>query len=304
MIDVEKLTLADKPVLVIAGATATGKSALALSAARQGRGVIINADSMQIYDAIPLLTAQPSALERQQAPHRLYGEVPPREAFSAARWAKLAKAEINAAWRHEQLPIVVGGTGLYLRTLIDGISPIPVIDPAVRAKVRLLSVQDDGGQLHAQVQRVDPKAAARLEPGDTQRLSRALEVFWSSGKTLSDWQSQPLTGGLRSAKDVTLGLFVLERDRAELYARCDERLITMMDAGALDELEALMALDLPHESPIMRAVAAPPLAAYLAGKCTKAEAVELAQRDTRRFAKRQLTWMRQQFGSWKRVFMT
>lgn len=301
MIDLGPLEGAEKPMLVIAGATAAGKSALALDVAASTDAVIINADSMQVYDAIPVLTAQPSEADHRAAKHALYGMLAPDDLCSAARWSHMAKEEIAEAWAIGALPIVVGGTGLYLRTLLDGISPIPDIDDSVRAKVRLLAADGGGEALFGAVSAVDPAIAARLEQGDTQRLSRALEVAWSTGKPLSEWQKLPPTGGLAQQDHVAIQAYVVARDRGALYARCDARLEHMLAQGALEELEALLGMDVPSDAPILRAVAVPPLRSYLAGTVSRGDAVSLAQRDTRRFAKRQLTWLRQQFGDWKQI---
>lgn len=298
MFDVRAFAARPKPVLLIAGATATGKSRFALDVAQQVPSVIINADSMQIYDAIPILTAQPTAAEQRRAPHALYGALKPSDVCSAARWSALAKAEIETAWAAQTLPIVIGGTGLYLRSLLEGLSPIPDIDPAVRRSVRR-SLNDEGPlAIKAALKEHDPELADKLEDNDAQRLCRALEVFLSTGRPLSAWQKIPPTGGLGQMASVSIEKNVLKLDRATLYQRCNDRLETMVEQGALDELEELLLLGLETELPIMRAVGVPALSAYLSGNMAKNEAMELAKRDTRRFAKRQLTWLRNQFGKW------
>ncbi|MEM6683006.1 MAG: tRNA (adenosine(37)-N6)-dimethylallyltransferase MiaA [Pseudomonadota bacterium] len=291
------------PVLLIAGATAVGKSAFALECAAQQPSVIVNADSMQVYDALPILTAQPAGLDRQACPHKLYGVFDPSDVSSAARWAECALAEIKAAWSAEQLPIVVGGTGLYLRTLVDGISPIPDIDPQIRRQVRTLAEARGVGAVHEAVLQRDPELAQRLKTSDVQRLCRALEVALSTGTPLSDWQRVPRVGGLEAIPDITLTCLVLEMDRPTLYARCNKRLELMIEMGALSELEQLLARKLSGDLSIMRAVGVPPLIDYLIGRCSKGEALARAQQDTRRFAKRQLTWNRNQFGKWTSVFV-
>jgi tRNA dimethylallyltransferase len=298
MFDVRAFAARPKPVLLIAGATATGKSRFALDVAQQVSSIIINADSMQVYDAIPILTAQPTAEERACAPHALYGTLKPHDVCSAARWAALAKTELQAAWASKALPIVVGGTGLYLRSLLEGLSPIPDIDPAVRSFVRrALDVQGSAG-IKSALREHDPALAERLDDNDTQRLCRALEVVLSTGTPLSVWQKIPPTGGLQEMADVSIEKRVLELDRATLYQRCNDRLEEMLKHGALDELQELLSLNLETHFPVMRAVGVPALTAYLSGNMVKTEAIELAKRDTRRFAKRQLTWLRNQFGKW------
>ncbi|MEM7570627.1 MAG: tRNA (adenosine(37)-N6)-dimethylallyltransferase MiaA [Pseudomonadota bacterium] len=301
--DLEALGQADQPLVVIAGATATGKSALALELAQKAPAVIINADSMQVYDALPILTAQPSEAERRLCPHRLYGTIPLDQTCSAAHWAHLAKNELVAAWDEGVLPIVVGGTGLYIRTLLEGISPIPDIQPDVRSKVRALASAEGGLGLKKALAPLDAILAERLELGDTQRLSRALEVVWSTGTPLSEWQKRPPEGGILAQEGLTLSKAVVERERTALYERCNTRLLTMLEGAALEELRGLLAMDVAEDHPLLRAVAVPPLRAYLAGDLTYERALELAQRDTRRFAKRQLTWLRQQFGDWPRYAM-
>lgn len=298
MIDIAALSKQQKPVLLIAGATAVGKSRFALDAAEQTPSVIINADSMQVYDAIPILTAQPSAEERSQAAHVLYGTLDPRDLCSAARWAALAKRCIDDAWVHKKLPIVIGGTGLYLRTLLDGISAIPKIDPAVRVSVRALFEAKGSLAVKAALVPLDPVIAQRLADNDSQRLCRALEVVRSTGIPLSEWQKQPLQGGLATKRDLSIEKYVLNVERQLLYRRCDMRLEHMLGNGALDELQQLVDLTLPLDTPIMRAVGVPPLTRYILGNTSKIAAVECARRDTRRFAKRQLTWLRNQFGKW------
>lgn len=298
MFDLSALKRQQKSVLLIAGATATGKSRFALECLEQSKSVIINADSMQIYNAIPILTAQPSQEERARAPHRLYGTLEANDICSVARWCEVAKAEIQAAWAEQALPIVVGGTGLYLRTLLEGISPIPDIDEKVRKQVRDMAEHRGARAVQKALYQLDPASAERLSDNDTQRLCRALEVALSTGTTLTDWHDVAPVGGLVDDPDIHCKRVVLHDDRETVYARCDARLASMLGAGALDELKALSALGLDNRYPVMRAVGVPPLLAYLSGQSSKSEALELAKRDTRRFAKRQMTWLRNQFGKW------
>jgi len=236
------------PVALIAGPTASGKSALAIALAERTGGVIINADSAQLYRDLRIVSARPSAADEARAEHRLYGMIDGAEPCSAAMWAGLAKAEIARAHKAGRLPILVGGTGLYLRTLIDGIAPIPPIDPAVRAEIRAASVAGN----RASLERLDPIAAARLGPADTTRIARALEVIRSTGRAIGEWQAAT-SGGIGS--DVTLRPLILLPPRDWLYARCDTRFEAMLGGGAIDEIAALVARGLDPDLPVMRAIA-------------------------------------------------
>ncbi len=222
-------------------------------------------------------------------PHCLFGHIDAADAgYSAARWADEARDAIAAAHAAGKLPILVGGTGLYLRTLLDGIAPVPAIDPAVRAAVRALPV----AEAHRLLASEDPDAAARLAPADTTRVARALEVVRSTGRTLAAWQ-QERVGGIDDA--VTLAAAVLLPDRDTLFDRIDARCEAMFAAGVVEEVAALLARgDIPLDAPIRRAIGVPPIAAMLAGAMTRAEALAQVQLDTRRYAKRQYTWFRNQ----------
>ncbi len=277
------------PLVVIAGPTASGKSALAVDLAERRNGIVINADSAQVYRDLRVLTARPSAEEEARAPHRLFGHVDAADVgYSAARWAAEARAAIAETHTAGKLPILVGGTGLYIRTLLDGIAPVPAIEPAIRAAVRALPVAD----AHAALQSADPEAAAQLAPGDTARVARALEVVRSTGRPLSAWQAER-TGGIADA--VSLHPAILLPDRAALIARTDARLVAMFDEGAIEEVQILLArVDLPSSVPMRRAIGVPAIAAMLAGAMTRAEALEAAQLQTRQYAKRQYTWFRRQ----------
>ena len=275
------------PLVVIAGPTASGKSSAAIALARALDGVVINADASQVYRDLRVLTARPSPDEEAQAPHRLFGHIDGAEACSAARWAADAKRAIEEAIEAGRLPILVGGTGLYLRTLIDGIAPVPEIDETVRAAVRALPV----AQAHALLAAEDPGAAARLRPTDTTRVARALEVLRSTGRSLREWQ-RATGGGIGHAYD--LAAAVLLPDRAALVASIDRRLAAMFDEGAIEEVEALLARRRPPDLPVMRAIGVPPIAAHLSGDITRDDALARARLDTRQYAKRQYTWFRNQ----------
>lgn len=280
------------PLALIAGPTASGKSELAVRLALRlnaaGRhAVVINADSAQVYADLHLLSARPSEAEMRGVPHRLFGAWDGAEACSAADWAERARAEVASAQAGGAVPILVGGTGLYLRTLIDGIAPVPPIDPAIRAAVRALPTT----AAHAALQAEDAEAAGRLHPSDSTRIARALEVVRATGRPLAAWQTQRV-GGIGHA--VSLHSAVLLPPRAALYARCDARFAEMLERGALDEVRALLARHLPADLPVMRAIGVPELAAHLAGALPLAEALAAGQQATRRYAKRQYTWFRHQ----------
>jgi tRNA dimethylallyltransferase len=276
-------------VALIAGPTASGKSALALALAlaEQTGGVIVNADSAQIYRDLPILSAAPSEAERALAEHRLYGIRDGAEPCSAADWAQLARAEIANIHKSGQLPILVGGTGLYLRTLLDGIAPVPPIQAAVRERVRAQAVETN----RAELERLDPAAAARINPGDTTRIARALEVVLSTGRTLADWQARR-EGGI--GEEVTLKPIVLLPPRDWLYARCDARFESMIASGAVEEVKALLARGLDPALPIMRTIGVREIAAFLAGDVDRAEMMRRGQQATRNYAKRQFTWFANQ----------
>lgn len=278
-------------VVVIAGPTASGKSGLALALAEAFDGTVINADSMQVYRELRILTARPDTAAEARVPHRLYGVLSATEACSAARWRELAISEIEAAWHAGRLPILVGGTGLYLRALFAGLAPVPEIPTEVRDAVRVLHRRLGVERFHAALAERDPTMAARLNPGDTQRVIRAFEVLEATGTSLADWQARPAEAPAFAASAATL---VSEPPRAELYARCDARLLAMLDAGALEEVRALDATGIDPALPAMKAVGVPELRRHLNGELTLTEAIAAAQQTTRRYAKRQSTWFRHQ----------
>lgn len=281
-----------KAVALIAGPTASGKSDLAVALAlwleRQGgRAVVINADSAQVYADLEVLSARPSEEEMQGVPHRLFGAWDGAVACSAADWAARAKAEIGEAHEAGALPILVGGTGLYLRTLLDGIAPVPQIDPLIRADVRAMPV----AEAHAALQVLDPARAALLNPADTTRVARALEVVRSTGHSLAHWQERR-EGGI--GKDIALAPLILLPDREELYRRCDQRFARMMQSGAVEEVAALLSRDLDAALPVMRAIGVPEIAGMLRGEWDRTEAIARGAQATRNYAKRQYTWFRHQ----------
>jgi tRNA dimethylallyltransferase len=275
------------PVALIAGPTASGKSALALELAKRSGGVIVNADSAQIYRNLPILSAAPTSEERVQAEHRLYGVRDPAEPCSAAEWAEMARKEIANIHAEERLPILVGGTGLYVRTLLDGIAPVPPIDPAVRERVRSQSIE----QNRAELESADPEAAARLRPTDRTRIARALEVALSTGRKLAEWQ-QRREGGI--GHEIRLKPLILLPPRGWLYERCDERFERMFESGAVEEVKALLDRGLDPSLPAMRAIGVREIASYLSGKATREQSVAAGQQATRNYAKRQYTWFAHQ----------
>jgi len=282
------------PVALIAGPTASGKSELALRLAEATGGAIVNADSAQVYRDLPILSAAPSPGDLVRAEHRLYGVRDGAEPCSAADWAALAKVEVSRLHEEGRLPILVGGTGLYLRTLLDGIAPVPSIDPAVRAEVRAASVAENLAALMP----LDPVAAATLNPGDATRIARALEVVKSTGRPLADWQKK-LEGGI--GNDIELRPLVLLPPRPWLNERCELRFAAMVEQGAVAEVEKLLERKIDPQLPVMRAIGVREIAAYLVGDFTKAQAIDAGQQATRRYAKRQYTWFsRQPPADWPR----
>ena len=294
-------------VIFIAGPTASGKSGAALALAERlaeaplgglRGGVIINADSMQVYRELEIMSARPSPADLARAPHRLYGVLSGAERCSAGRWRQMALDEISAAHEAGHWPIVVGGTGLYFKVLLEGIAEVPEVPAEILAGVQDRLGEIGAEQFRAELSQVDAAAAARIESGDTQRLLRAAGVHAATGRSLSDWQAaQPVDGGL----DLPLAKIVLRPERQAVYDHCDERLRAMVEAGGLAEVEAVMALGLDPDLPMMRAVGVPELMRHLRGEIDLETALRLAQQATRRYAKRQLTWIRNQMTDWQVV---
>ena len=282
------------PLALIAGPTASGKSALALALAERANGTIVNADSAQVYCDLRIVSARPTPEEEARAPHRLYGTSDGALPCSAADWAADAKEAVAEAHAAGRLPILVGGTGLYIRTLLDGIAPVPAIDPAIRAEVRALPV----AQAHRMLKLEDAEAAGRLRPSDTTRVARALEVIRSTGKPLAEWQHER-RGGIGGS--VALRPLILLPPRDWLYERCDRRFTEMMSDEGLAEVEALLARRLDASLPVMRAIGVPQIAAYLRVELSRDEALAAGRTATRQYAKRQYTWFsRQPPAEWPR----
>ena len=280
------------PLALIAGPTASGKSdcavALAQELERRGRrAVVVNADSSQVYADLTVLSARPTAEEMGGIEHRLFGAWDGTATCSAAQWARAAREAISAIHAEQAVPVLVGGTGLYIRTLLDGIAPVPQIAPDIREAVRALPVTEAYAALAIE----DPERASRLAPADTTRIARALEVVRSTGQSIGYWQAQT-SGGI--GDQVSVRAAILLPERQALYGRCDMRFARMIERGALAEVEALLARDLDPDLPVMRAIGVPELAQVLRGETTLEEATARGSQATRNYAKRQFTWLRHQ----------
>jgi tRNA dimethylallyltransferase len=287
---VNPVSSSDKIVL-IAGPTASGKSALAMTLAEKRGGVVINADSMQVYRDLRVITARPSVEDERRVPHRLFGHIDAAENYSVGRWCEEAAAALAVTARTAQTAIVVGGTGLYFSALTRGLAAVPPIPPEIRDEVRARLLSDGAAALHAELKWRDPAAAARLMPGDRARITRALEVVLATGRSLIDWHETNKPPGLDAARAAKIFLMP-ERD--ELLRRIDARFDAMMAAGALDEVRTLAARRLDPALPAMKAHGVPWLIRHLAGELTLDQAVAEAKRDTRQYTKRQATWFRNQ----------
>jgi tRNA dimethylallyltransferase len=285
-----------RDALLIAGPTASGKSALAIAVARATGGAVVNADSMQIYDGIRILTARPTVEEETQVEHRLYGCVDPRMAFSAGDYVRLVTpvlAELKAAGR---LAVVVGGTGLYFKALTDGLVEMPDFPAAIMAEVEAMEAA--GQSLHEWLKREDPASAARLAPADQPRLQRAVSVKLATGRTLGEWQRDTTAPVLDNNRWSGV---CLAPDRTTLYARIDQRFHLMIGQGALDEARHIRSLDLPHNRGVMKAHGMPHLIRHLNGETALDDAIRLGQQDTRNYARRQGTWARKFMSHWRQI---
>lgn len=289
MSPIEEITVTDKMVLVIGGPTASGKSGLALDAALKYNGVVINADAMQVYQGIPVITAAPTKEDRQKALHLLYEIYPPSERGNVADWLNQAVEAIKQTWKEKKLPIVVGGTGFYIESLIKGISPIPETKYEVKQQVAALMQQNDLPAVYEYLQQIDPVGAQKVKPNDTTRIRRALEIKIDTGKSISEWFDQPMVKVLPEAE---FKMIKLLPDLSELENKCSKRFDIMMERGALSEVEKLLDLNLDDSMPAMKAIGVPELGDYLKEKITLDEAISLAKLHTRQYAKRQLTWFR------------
>ncbi|WP_262331455.1 tRNA (adenosine(37)-N6)-dimethylallyltransferase MiaA [Bosea sp. BH3] len=284
--------------VLIAGPTASGKSALAIEIARRTGGVVVNADSMQVYADLRILTARPSEAEEAMVPHRLYGHVDGAVNYSAMRYASDVTALLGELRGEGRLPILVGGTGLYFKAVTEGFSAMPPVPEAVRAAFRMRAEGLETVALHAELARVDPAMAERLKPSDRMRIMRALEVFEATGRSLASFQGEREPGPL--GEEGLLRLFI-HPERETVRRQIDSRFEAMIEAGALDEVSRLKARGLDPLLPIMRAHGVPGLIAHLDGEISLAEAILRGQADTRAYAKRQVTWFRHQMAGWQAV---
>lgn len=284
--------------ILIAGPTASGKSALALEMAERHGGAIINADSMQVYCELRILTARPSPEEEVRVPHRLFGHVGVKDAYSVGRW--LSDVADALAWcaGAGRRPVIVGGTGLYFKALLEGLAPVPPVAPEVRAHWRCEAGIRQAAELHDVLAVRDPEMAARLDRGDMQRIVRALEVMESTGVSLAEWQRRP---GVPLVREVDAECYVIRRPREEVRRRVDERFDAMIGAGALDEARSIAALALDSELPAARAHGLRPLIQHLRGEIDLAAAIEAGKLETRQYVKRQEIWVRRNMIAWKSI---
>ncbi|MEM7768120.1 MAG: tRNA (adenosine(37)-N6)-dimethylallyltransferase MiaA [Pseudomonadota bacterium] len=287
-----------RPAILIHGPTASGKSAVAVALAKTLDGEVINADSMQVYDDLRILSARPEAADMDGVPHHLFGHVDAARRYSTGAWLDDAATVLADVQRRGKVPIFVGGTGLYLLALVQGLSQIPPVPEDVRADVRQLLQAEGVAGLQARVAAADPETAANLAANDRQRLARAYEVWLATGRSMRDFQGKRTRPALGEGE--WLGV-ALTPPRARLYSRIDRRFESMMMHGGMQEAKALVARALDPELPAMKALGMPWLAAFIRGEVTAEAAAEQAKRDTRRYAKRQFTWIGRQFPFWPRI---
>jgi tRNA dimethylallyltransferase len=281
--------------VLIAGPTASGKSALALGLAAEIGGAIINADSMQVYRDLRVISARPTLDEEARAPHRLYGQVDAAENYSVGRWLADVGPVLHEVRAAGRVPILVGGTGLYFTALTKGLAAVPPIPPEIREEVRGRLAREGVAPLRAELEQLDPLTAARLRPNDRSRTSRALEVIKATGRSITDWHKEGMPPVLDSARAAKVFLII---ERGELVSRIESRFDAMLAAGALDEVRALAMRQLDPTLPAMKAHGVPWLIRHLRGEITLDEATEGGKMDTRRYAKRQVTWFRNQLPDW------
>lgn len=286
-----------RQILLIAGPTASGKSALALRAARALDGEIVNADALQLYADLTVLSARPTVEEQAGVPHHLFGVADGADGWSVGRWLRAASPVLEDILARGRTPVVVGGTGLYFKALTDGLADVPPTPAAVRQSVTGMYDALGEARFRELLASADPDAARRIEAGDRIRLQRAMEVLEATGRPLSAWQADTAPA---LEPDAWRAVAIVP-ERTELYARCDARFDAMLAADALEEVRALLARVLDPLAPVMKAVGVRELAAHLAGKTTLEQAADLARQETRRYAKRQLTWLRNQTPDWPKI---
>ena len=279
--------------LMISGPTAAGKSGLALALAEQGRGVVINADAMQLYSDLRVVTARPDPQDEARGPHRLYGVIDGSKRASVAVWLAMVAGEVSSASADGRLPIIVGGTGMYLQAALDGIAPIPEVPEHIHATCLAELAENGGTVFRAELAKLDPASADRLFDGDSQRLVRAMSVVRATGRPISAWQADPHEGAL-SGTVVTIAVVP---PREQTYQRINDRFAAMMASGAVEEVELLLKRRLDASLPVMKALGVREIGAMLAGEISRERAVELACRDSRHYAKRQMTWIRNNFNA-------
>ncbi|MBB2674983.1 tRNA (adenosine(37)-N6)-dimethylallyltransferase MiaA [Rhizobium sophoriradicis] len=285
--------------ILITGPTASGKSALAVELAKRHGGAVVNADSMQVYDTLRVLTARPSEEEMQGVPHHLYGHVPAGAAYSTGAWLRDVSALLPALKAAGQLPVFVGGTGLYFKALTGGLSDMPAIPEALREELRTRLLEEGPDKLYAELDAIDPAMSANLNSQDGQRIVRALEVIKATGRSIADFhgRSGPVLIDAEKARKI-----VVLPDRAVLHQRINGRFEKMLQQGAEDEVRSLLALGLPAEAPVMKAIGVSQIAAMLKGEMRREEVLEKGAAATRQYAKRQMTWFRNQMDeSWERL---
>ena len=284
-------------VHIICGPTASGKSARALNLARTKNGVIINCDSLQIYEDLPILTARPTPVDMAEIPHRLYGFFKPDMQCTAGAWRQMVMLEIRSAFEKNQTPILCGGTGFYIKALLEGLSPIPEIPDEVRLVTQDLMDRLGPENFHAALKEKDPVMAERLHPNDRQRTMRAFEVLAHTGESLAEWQKLPK---IEPDEDLLFAIEIVLPDREKLYENCNTRFVKMVEMGAAEEVrdfdDKIMAGKIPEDSPVTRALGFRPLQHHVQGEIDIETAIILAQNETRHYAKRQVTWFQNQIG--------
>lgn len=291
--NVELKNIQPNSVVVVAGPTASGKSALAMDLACKYNGVVINADASQIYKDIPIISAAPNKNDKEKVEHLLYGVLEADVKNSVSDWIKLAVEAIKKVWSQGKLPIVTGGTGFYIESLINGVSPIPETSTATKQKVAEIFDKSGVSGVYEALQKEDHEAAKMVNPNDATRVRRALEIFYDTGISISEWFQKPM---LKILPEADFQLILILPELKDLEEKCSKRFDIMLKEGALDEVRALMNKNIAPQMPVMKAIGVPELVSFINGEKIFDEAVALAKLHTRQYAKRQLTWFRNRFG--------